>query len=129
MLAAASIGAIWTGISPDNGVSAVLDRLAQIKPKVLFADNGTVYNGKEWASTAKTLDIVKTLKPLGLETVVVINNVKADLGLDDLKEFGLDAVEYKAFMSSAPDEPMRADIEHGPRERNERTEQEDAECL
>ncbi len=51
MLAAASIGAIWTGISPDSGVSAVLDRLAQIAPVVLFADNAAVYNGKEWPST------------------------------------------------------------------------------
>ncbi len=51
MLAAASIGAIWTGISPDNGVSAVLDRLAQIGPKVLFVDNAATYNGKEWPST------------------------------------------------------------------------------
>ena len=42
MLAAAALGAIWTSISPDNGVSAVLDRLVQIEPKVLFADNGTV---------------------------------------------------------------------------------------
>ncbi len=42
MLAAAALGAIWTGISPDNGVSAVLDRLVQIEPKVLFADNGTI---------------------------------------------------------------------------------------
>ena len=32
MLAATSIGAIWTGISPDTGVSAVLDRLVQIEP-------------------------------------------------------------------------------------------------
>jgi acetoacetyl-CoA synthetase len=106
MLAAASIGAIWTGISPDNGVSAVLDRLAQIKPKVLFADNGTVYNGKEWASTAKTLEIVKALQPLGLQKVVVIKNINADLGLDDLKRELVQAIDYSEFLSSAPDGPM-----------------------
>jgi acetoacetyl-CoA synthetase len=32
MLAATSIGAVWTGISPDTGVGAVLDRLVQIEP-------------------------------------------------------------------------------------------------
>lgn len=106
MLAAASIGAIWTGISPDNGVSAVLDRLAQIKPKVLFADNGTVYNGKEWASTAKTLEIVKALQPLGLQKVVVIKNINADLGIDELRNQAVLAVDYSDFLSSAPDEPM-----------------------
>lgn len=101
MLAASSIGAIWTGISPDNGVSAVLDRLSQIAPKVLFADNGTVYNGKEWSSTAKTQEIVAALSKTGLQTVVVINNVKCELGLDDLKTLGVTAVEYTSLLESA----------------------------
>ena len=45
-LAALTIGAIWTAISPDTGVSAVLDRLQQIEPIVLFADNAVIYSGK-----------------------------------------------------------------------------------
>ncbi|XDG00493.1 hypothetical protein ABKA04_000108 [Annulohypoxylon sp. FPYF3050] len=81
MLSAATIGAVWTGISPDNGVSAVLDRLVQIEPKVLFADNATVYNGKSWSSTDKTLKIVEELKSKGLGLVVVIDNIP-DSGLD-----------------------------------------------
>lgn len=102
MLSAASIGAIWTGISPDNGVSAVLDRLTQIAPKVLFADNGTVYNGKEWSSTAKTHEIVSALAKSGLETVIVINNIKGELGIDELKTLGVKtAVEYKPFLETA----------------------------
>lgn len=106
MLAAASIGALWTGISPDNGVSAVMDRLGQIRPKVLFADNGTVYNGKEWASTSKTLEIVRALRPMGLTTVIIINNVAADLGTEDLRNENVQAIEYGRFLSSAPDEPL-----------------------
>lgn len=102
MLAASSIGAIWTGISPDNGVSAVLDRLSQIAPKVLFADNGTVYNGKEWSSTSKTTEIVAALKKTGLETVVVINNIKGELGTQDLEAQGVKAVEYTSFLETAP---------------------------
>jgi acetoacetyl-CoA synthetase len=94
MLAAASVGAIWTGISPDNGVSAVLDRLNQIAPKVLFADNGTVYNGKEWSSVAKTTEIVAALKDKGLERVVVINNISSGgLGLEELEKHGVLAVD------------------------------------
>lgn len=107
MLAAAAVGAVWTGISPDNGVSAVLDRLSQIAPKVVFADNGTVYNGKEWSSTAKTTEIVKALKGNGLELVVVINNVKGDLGLEDIKKLGLKGTEYESFLKTASDEPLR----------------------
>ena len=49
MLAATSLGAIWTAISPDSGVSMVLDRLQQIEPRVLFVDDGQVYNGKQFS--------------------------------------------------------------------------------
>ena len=105
MLAAASVGAIWTGISPDNGVSAVLDRLSQIAPKVLFADNGTVYNGKEWPSTSKTAEIVAALASKGLETVVLINNIKADLGASEIKGVQT-VVGYDSFLSSTSAEPL-----------------------
>lgn len=106
MLAATSIGAIWTGISPDNGVSAVLDRLSQIAPKVLFADNGTVYNGKQWSSTDKTKDIVSQLKQTGLETVIVIGNIQGSLGLEDLTALGVKSVDYAAFLDGASDGPL-----------------------
>lgn len=98
MLGAAALGAVWTGISPDNGVSAVLDRLAQIEPKILFADNGMTYNGKPWSSVDKTLQIVEDLKTKGLKAVIVISNIKADLGLDGLKAQGVEAIEYESFL-------------------------------
>ncbi|KAI4861609.1 acetoacetate-CoA ligase [Hypoxylon rubiginosum] len=108
MLSAAAIGAIWTGISPDNGVSAVLDRLVQIEPKVLFADNGTVYNGKSWSSAEKTSQVVEELKSRGLGLVIVINNVQdIDLGLEDLSSKGLVAKEYESFLQSSNNEPLR----------------------
>lgn len=110
MLGAAAVGAVWTGISPDNGVGAVLDRLVQIAPKVLFADNGMVYNGKKWTSTEKTLQVVDGLKDNGLQLVVVINNIDADLGLAELAKKGPKAVDYDKFLHSAPpadSEPLR----------------------
>ncbi|KAI6784776.1 Acetoacetyl-CoA synthetase-like protein [Emericellopsis cladophorae] len=108
MLGAATVGAIWTGISPDNGVSAVLDRLGQISPKFLFADNGTVYNGKEWSSTAKTTEIMRELrKSQSLTTVVIIPNITADLCLQDLVDLGVQAVEYHDFLATAPEEALR----------------------
>lgn len=103
MLATASIGAIWTGISPDNGVSAVLDRLAQIGPKVLFADNGMIYNGKSWSSTSKTLEIVDGLREKGLELVVVIDNISADSGLEEIEAKGVEAANYDDFLSKGAD--------------------------
>lgn len=108
MLASASLGAVWSGISPDNGVSAVLDRLAQLGPKVLFADDGMVYNGKEWSSTAKTEEIVAELKKKGLELVVVIRNLPgADPGLETLRGQVARVDEYENFLGSSPDEELR----------------------
>jgi len=54
MLAAASIGAVWSSCSPDFGVQGVLDRFGQIEPKILFAADGYFYNGK-------TVDILPRL--------------------------------------------------------------------
>jgi acetoacetyl-CoA synthetase len=46
-LACASIGAIWSSCSPDFGVRSVVDRFAQIRPKVLLAVDGYRYGGKD----------------------------------------------------------------------------------
>jgi len=46
MLAAASIGAVWSSCSPDFGVEGVLDRFGQIEPRVLFAADGYAYAGR-----------------------------------------------------------------------------------
>ncbi|KAI1361604.1 acetoacetate-CoA ligase-like protein [Xylaria arbuscula] len=108
MLAAAALGAIWTSISPDNGVSAVLDRLVQIEPKVLFADNGTVYNGKPWSSMEKVAQITKELKTL--ELVVLIKNVPVTQApLQDLQlPSPVTVAEYEDFLNRTPDsEPLR----------------------
>ena len=45
-LATASIGAAWSSCSPDFGPVSVVDRFAQIEPKVLFAVDGYRYGGK-----------------------------------------------------------------------------------
>lgn len=100
MLSAATLGAIWTGISPDNGVSAVLDRLVQIRPQVLFADNGVLYNGKEWSSTSKTLEICEELQKNGLELVVVIRNIESiDSGLAELRKKGVKVEDFDDLLT------------------------------
>jgi len=50
-LATASIGAIWSSCSPDFGASSVVDRFAQIEPKVLFCVDGYRYNGRDFDRT------------------------------------------------------------------------------
>ena len=48
MLATASLGAIWTSCSPDFGARSVIDRFAQISPKVLLGVDGYAYGGKRF---------------------------------------------------------------------------------
>lgn len=45
-LAALSIGALWSTSSPDMGEQGILDRLLQIRPKLVFGESAVLYNGK-----------------------------------------------------------------------------------
>jgi acetoacetyl-CoA synthetase len=47
-LASASLGAVWSSASPDFGARSVVDRFAQIEPKVLLAVDGYRYGGKDF---------------------------------------------------------------------------------
>jgi acetoacetyl-CoA synthetase len=47
-LATASIGAVWSSCSPDFGARSVIDRFAQIEPKVFLAVDGYRYNGRDF---------------------------------------------------------------------------------
>ena len=48
LLACASIGAIWASCSPDFGTRSLIDRFAQVSPKVLIAVDGYTYGGKRF---------------------------------------------------------------------------------
>ena len=85
MLAASSIGAVFSSCSPDFGVDGVLDRFGQIEPKVLFGVDGYHYGGK-------TLDCLEKLSAVtaalpSLERTVIVPLVDPDAGtLDDFLE-------------------------------------------
>ena len=70
MLATTAIGATWTACSPDFGVSGVVDRFGQVKPRVLFTTDGYSYNGKRLDSIHKVVGIVDQINTI--EQVVVI---------------------------------------------------------
>ncbi|XP_025257912.1 acetoacetyl-CoA synthetase isoform X2 [Theropithecus gelada] len=80
MLAAASIGAIWSSTSPDFGVNGVLDRFSQIQPKLIFSVEAVVYNGKEHNHMEKLQQVVKGLPDL--KKVVVIPYVSSREKID-----------------------------------------------
>jgi acetoacetyl-CoA synthetase len=58
-LATASLGATWSSCSPEFGVESVLDRFAQIRPKVLIGVDGYRHGGKAF-------DRGEVLKKIGL---------------------------------------------------------------
>ena len=91
MLAATSLGAVWSSCSPDFGPSGVLDRFGQITPKVLFAADGYRYAGK-------TLDCMATVRAVkkkiaSIERVVLVPYSNERPALDTID----DAVAFADF--------------------------------
>ena len=117
MLSATSIGAIWTAISPDTGVHAVLDRIQQIEPVILFADNAVKYNGKVHRVREKLQEISQQLPQL--KAVVVfetipdfacdLNGIDAERGTswmyEDFVKSGVTQTELE-FAHLQPDHPV-----------------------
>jgi len=73
LLATASIGAIWTSCSPDFGAHAVIDRFAQVAPKVLIAVDGYVYGGKRFDRQQEVASITEALP--SLSSVIMVDYI------------------------------------------------------
>ena len=81
-LAAASLGAVWSSCSPDFGVGSVVDRFAQIEPKVLFCVDGYRYGGKDFDRT-ETIAALQAAMPT-LEHTVVLPYLNAEPDLSGM---------------------------------------------
>jgi acetoacetyl-CoA synthetase len=79
-LATASIGAIWSSAAPEFGARSVIDRFAQIEPKVLLAVDGYRHGGKDF----DRLDVVRGIlaELPSVEHVVLLPYLDADARLD-----------------------------------------------
>ena len=88
MLAAASIGAIFSSSSPDFGVNGVLDRFGQIAPKVLVAQDGYWYNGKHFDCLERLTEIRSGLPSLKATVVVGERSLDGCLAYDDFLRDG-----------------------------------------
>ena len=96
MLAATSIGAIWSSCSPDFGIKGVLDRFGQIEPRVLFTADGYFYNGKAFDSLDRISEIIKDLP--SIEKIVVVSYKDSDPDINNIR----DTVLFDDFL--APDD-------------------------
>jgi acetoacetyl-CoA synthetase len=82
MLAAASIGAIFTSTSPDFGVQGALDRFSQVAPKVLIGVDGYFYGGKTIDVLGRLGEVARQLP--SVERVVVVSYVSAAPAIDGI---------------------------------------------
>ena len=95
MLAATSIGAVWSSCSPDFGVRGVVDRFGQIAPKVLFTADGYFYNGRKHDSLGRVADILKEVP--AVEKVIVVPYTETSPRIDALPK----AITLEAFTAGA----------------------------
>ncbi len=106
MLAATSLGAIWSSCSPDFGVRGVLDRFGQIEPKVLFASDGYRYAGKSHDLTGRVAEIRAALPSLERVVMVRFLGVGAIPGADAFHELTLGPKAELRFERRAFDHPL-----------------------
>jgi acetoacetyl-CoA synthetase len=110
MLAATSVGAVWSSCSPDFGIKGVLDRFGQIEPRVLFTADGYYYNGKTFDSLGRIAEILKELPSIQKVVVMPYTDPNPDPGrvrngvlLEDFlaKEDGLE-IEFEQVPANHP---------------------------
>lgn len=71
MLAANSLGAIFTSTSCDFGVQGVVDRFGQTEPKVLITTSLYTYNGKEFDLRERILELKEKIP--SIERVIIVD--------------------------------------------------------
>lgn len=95
MLAATSLGAIWSSCSPDFGLQGVIDRFGQIEPKMLLTTDGYYYGGKTLDSLVKVKQIGQQLT--SLEQIIVIPHCQLNETTDSQPQ--IDLVELQAELA------------------------------
>ncbi|MFT5500194.1 MAG: acetoacetyl-CoA synthetase [Woeseiaceae bacterium] len=109
MLAATSLGAIWSSCSPDFGINGVVDRFGQIEPKVLFCADGYFYNGRKFDSLSAAEGVAGKIASIEQIVVVPFTGEDADLsrmpGAVTWAEYKQDNAELE-FAATEFDHPL-----------------------
>jgi len=93
MLAATSIGAVWSSCATDIGPEAAKDRFGQIEPKVLFTVDGYYYKGKSFKTLPNAAEVARAIPSLEKVVVASYTGEKADISHIS------NAVHYDDFLS------------------------------
>ena len=105
MLAAASLGAIFSSCSPDFGAQGVLDRFTQISPKVLVATDSYIYGGKKFDCLERLATVQNGLPSLRTTLLVSSSEIATQKS----------TTSYETFLesgASAPVAPRRFGFDH-----------------
>ncbi|MQA76532.1 MAG: acetoacetate--CoA ligase, partial [Solirubrobacterales bacterium] len=109
-LASASLGAIWSSCSPDFGAASVVDRFAQIEPRVLFCVDGYRYGGRDFdrrgvieGLLAELPTVEHTVCLSYLDPEADLSGLRGALGWDELLERGRGAgLAYEQLAAEHP---------------------------
>lgn len=106
-LAVASLGAIWSISSPDMGVANIINRFAQIEPKVLIACDGYRHGGKPYARHAEATRLIEALP--SLQAVIHVSLLAAGLAVPP----ALAALDWStAIAAAAPLQTVQLPFDH-----------------
>jgi len=98
MLAATSLGAVWSSCSPDFGTQGVLDRFGQIQPRLLFTVDGYSFKGKLLDLRDRLGRILEQIP--SVERVVMVPFLESEPDISGVPK----AVGYEAFCTDNPGE-------------------------
>ena len=109
MLAASSIGAIFSSASPDFGVDGLIDRFGQIEPKIFVTTDGYFFNGQEINITEKVKQVVELIPSIkDIILIPLINSNKFYLSKNVilfenlLKKYNSKILEFKKLPLDHP---------------------------
>ena len=100
MLAATSMGAVWSSCSPDFGAKGVLDRFGQIEPRVLLCADGYRYAGREIDCLARVREVAAAIP--SIERIVVVPYLLEQPNVAGVR----DAVTWDEFTNATPPTPL-----------------------
>ncbi len=101
MLAATSIGAVWSSCATDIGPQAALDRLGQIEPKVLISVDGYFYKAKPFNTLGNVAEVAKAIPSLKKVIIVSYTGTRPDIG--NIPH----AVHYEDFLAAEKEPPFQ----------------------
>ncbi|KAF1812026.1 acetoacetyl-CoA synthase [Eremomyces bilateralis CBS 781.70] len=105
LLASASIGAIFSCISPDLGVEGCISRLQQISPKILFADSDSTYKGRRTSVAPKVSQILENLSsPPETFLIPIASSPEPFPAVEEFlwRSSALDTLEFRPLSFNSP---------------------------